>query len=71
MNMYERVGWNIKRERRKKKYTQKQLAKKVGCSVAMICSVERGTRRVTLNFLDKVAEALEVDYLELIEKRDT
>lgn len=71
MNLYERVGWKIRSARRKKGYTQKDLAKKIGCSVSMIGGVETGTRRVTLAFLDKVATALDKDPMYFIENRDT
>lgn len=69
--IYERVGINIKNARKRKGLTQKQLAKELGCSVSMICGVENGSRRITLAFLERIARALNVDYLQLIENRDT
>lgn len=66
MGIYERVGYKICNARKRKKMTQKELAEKVGCSVQMIGCTERGTRRISLNFLERVAAALEVDYMDLI-----
>lgn len=71
MNIYNRVGLRIKSARKKKGYTQKELAKKIGCSTAMICGVETGSKRVTLVFLDKIAKALDVEVMYFIENRDT
>lgn len=71
MDIQERVGNNIRYARKRKGLTQQQLAKKMGCSVSMICGVEKGSRRVTLAFLERIGNALEINYMDLIDIRDT
>ena len=71
MAIYERVGYNIRHERKKRHLTQTQLAKKLGCSTATISCIENGSRRCSLVFLDKVAAAFGMSGIDLIIKRDT
>ncbi len=46
--------------------TQAQLTEKVGCHVNNISRWERGERNPKLNAIMKIAEALEVDFRELL-----
>lgn len=69
--VYKRVGKNIRRQRKLKNMTQKQLAEEVHCSVALIGGIERGTRHVDLVKLDRIATALGCDYMKLLERCDT
>lgn len=69
--IYKRVGQNIRDKRRKKSWTQKQLEAECGCSSNMICAIERGTRHCDLILLDKIAAALDCNFMDLIEKCDT
>lgn len=71
MDIQKRVGNNIRYARKRKGLTQKQLAKKMGCSVSLIYRVEKGSRRVTLAFLERMGNALEINYMDLIEICDT
>ena len=71
MGIYNRVGQNIRLERKLKNLTQEQLAEKMGYSKSLIGSIERGSRRVTLEDIERIAAALEMDPIKLIEKRDT
>lgn len=71
MTIYNKVGANISRERKKRHLTQKQLAEKMGCPISTLGAVERGSRRCSLVFLDQVAAALGMNGIDLIVKRDT
>lgn len=71
MGIYNRVGLNIKMERKLKNLTQEQLATKMGYSKSFIGSIERGSRRCTLEDIERIAAALELDPMKLIERRDT
>ena len=71
MGIYNRVGQNIRLERKLKNLTQEQLAEKMGQSKSFIGAIERGSRRCTLEDIERVAAALEMDPMKLIERRDT
>lgn len=71
MAIYERVGYNIRHERKKRHMTQKDLAKKLKCSAATISCIENGSRRCSLAYIDKIAAAFEMNGIDLIIKRDT
>ncbi len=57
---------NIKKVRRRKKFTQKELAKKVRVSQARISQVENPDYRPTMKVYEKVAKALGCSVEELI-----
>ena len=57
---------NIKKVRRRKKFTQKELAKKVRVSQARISQVENPDYRPTMKVYEKVARALGCSVEELI-----
>lgn len=63
---HKRIGFNILRERREKGLTQEALADVVGMSRARLSAIERGSTTLTLEKLMKIAEALGVDYRELL-----
>lgn len=63
---HKRIGFNILRERREKGLTQEALADAVGMSRARLSAIERGSTTLTLEKLMKIAEALEVDYRDLL-----
>lgn len=62
---YSLLGRRIRDERKKRTYTQEQLAELVGVSDAYIGQIERGERNPTLETLIKIANQLGVtiDYL--------
>ncbi len=62
----ELFGNNIKKIRRRKKFTQKELAKKVRVSQARISQVENPDYRPTMKVYEKVAKALGCSVEELI-----
>mgnify|MGYP001183752447 CR=1 FL=1 len=62
---YSLLGRRIRDERKKRNYTQEQLAELVGVSDAYIGQIERGERSPTLETLVKIGNRLGVtiDYL--------
>ena len=60
------VGENIRRIRKSKRITMKELGKKVGISEQGIGNYERGDRRPNLNMLNKIADALCTSLEELL-----
>lgn len=69
--IYIRVGQNIRRQRKIKKLTQKELAEMIHCSTPYLAGVEKGVRHIDLVMLDKIAIALDCDFMKLIERCDT
>lgn len=61
------IGSNIRRARKLKDLTMKELGIKVGLSVQGIGNYERGEREPNLITLKLISEALEVDLLDLID----
>lgn len=60
-----RLGNRIRSFRKLKGYTQQSLAAQMGVSLALVGSLERGTRLPTEPMLRKIASTLQVDYEEL------
>lgn len=48
-------------ERRKKGFTQQELAKRVGCSAGTISAIERGERDPNMDNAKKILEVLDLD----------
>ena len=61
----EKWGRRIRAFRKLKGYTQEEFAKKLSVSISMLGEVERGTRRPTENFLQDVANHLDITVEEL------
>lgn len=59
------LAHRIRAFRKLKGYTQNELAELMGVSIAILGSIERGTRKVDTRMLQKIAEALKVDADEL------
>ena len=62
-------GLNVQRLRRERKLSQEQLSFVSGRTRAYISSVEAGRRNATLDTLEILAKALEVDPQDLITER--
>lgn len=60
---FEAIGHRIGFYRKKKKLTQAELAEQLDVSVSFISKIERGKTRVSLIWLERIAYALDVDYL--------
>ena len=67
--LIEKIGSNIQRIRKSKKLTQEQLAEICNSQTSYIASIERGTRNITIQTLDKIAEGLQVPPEGLINMR--
>lgn len=68
----EAVGLKIRLTRVKENMTQEQLAEKADISSSYISAIERGKQSVSLEYVDRIAEALQVPVTELLvyEKED-
>ncbi len=64
--VYFRIGGNITVERRIRRMTQLQLAKKVGMSRGAIANIETGRQRVPLHTVMDIAVALKVGVGKLL-----
>lgn len=60
------LGENIKKARIKKGYSQAELAEKIGVSQAAIYYWENGKREPNFETIHKIANALDVSYIELM-----
>jgi transcriptional regulator with XRE-family HTH domain len=59
------LALRIRAFRKLKGLTQQQLADRMGVSVAVLGSLERGTRRPDSKLMQRIAETLGIDYDEL------
>ena len=66
MDMRKLVGRNFARLRREKGLTQEEVEARSGFSQQYLSSLERGRRNPTVITLYELAQALEIDYMELI-----
>lgn len=60
------LAYRIRAFRKLKGYTQTELADRLGVSIAIVGTIERGTRKPDARILKRIAEALGVDQEELI-----
>ncbi|MUT67661.1 helix-turn-helix domain-containing protein [Paenibacillus sp. NEAU-GSW1] len=61
----DQLAQRVRAFRKLKGHTQQELAKLLGVSVAVLGSLERGTRKVDPKLLASIAETLGVSYEEL------
>jgi transcriptional regulator with XRE-family HTH domain len=66
MDMRQLVGRNFKRVRLEHQLTQEQVAERSGFSQQYISGLEAGQRNPTIVSLYELAQALDVNYLELL-----
>ena len=59
----------MKRFRKIKKYSQEKLAEKAGASANYIALIECGKSFPSLQMIEHIAKALEIDELDLFDKR--
>ncbi|TWI57451.1 XRE family transcriptional regulator [Pseudomonas duriflava] len=66
MDVLEHVAENLRRLRIQAGFSQQALAERSGVSRRMLVSIESGDSNVSLNTLDRLAEALGVKFKELV-----
>jgi transcriptional regulator with XRE-family HTH domain len=66
MDMRKIVGQNFARIRREKGLTQEQIDERSGFSQQYLSGLEQGRRNPTIVTLYELAQALGVDYLDLL-----
>lgn len=57
-DIYKKAGLNIRMFRKKEKLKLEELAKKSGISTSFLSNIEKGSRKPTLETIEKVANAL-------------
>ena len=62
---YDQLAGRVRAFRKLKGFTQHELAAKLGVSVAVLGSLERGTRKPDPKLLERIAETLQISYEEL------
>ena len=67
MDVVQLLGANVRRYRKLKGMTQEQLALEVGMERSYISDLERGTRNPSVRALGRLAEALSVSPMQLLE----
>ncbi|MEC0329879.1 helix-turn-helix transcriptional regulator [Paenibacillus macerans] len=70
MSLPKIVGKRIRECRRKKNWTQEQLAEAASLHNSYIGSVERGDRNISLETLEKIALALDVPAGDLVQSEE-
>lgn len=71
MDLRSIFGLNLQRLRRERGFSQEQLAHLAGCPRAYLSGAEAGRRNATLETVEALARALEVDPADLIKKPTT
>lgn len=65
MTYREILGKSISKYRKEKKISQENLAEKSGLHRTYIGAVERGERNISIDNIEKIANALEVELIRL------
>ena len=64
--IYEKLGDNIRRYRKKKNFSQEELAAKAKLDLTSVSEIESGLRNPSLKTLHKIALALDLKVDELL-----
>ena len=67
MSRLEKLGKNIRKYRKAKKLTQRDLAIALDCTYEFICHIERGQMFVSLKKLFQIADILSIKMTDLID----
>lgn len=72
VDLAKRIGANIKAVRERKGWSLEKVAKRCDPPTAYtsIMRLEKGQRRLTLDWLERIAKALEVDPIDLVAKSE-
>ena len=62
----ERIGLRIKLERTKQNLTQEQLAELADISSSYLSAIERGKQSISLDYTNRIADALKIPVNELL-----
>ena len=62
----EQVGLRIKLERTRQNLTQEQLAEKADISTSYLSAIERGKQSISLDYINRIAEALHIPVTDLM-----
>lgn len=62
------LAQRVRAFRKLKGFTQDELAQRLGVSIAVLGSIERGTRKADAKILHKIAETLGISTDELLSK---
>lgn len=69
MRMAEVFGKNVRQARLAKGLTLEAMADEVGLAYSYLGEIERGRKNPTLDVVERIAEVLEADPLELLRAR--
>lgn len=61
------VGGNVRRYRKEAQMTQEQLAEKAEIDFTYVSGIERGKRNPSLIVMARIADALDIELVELIQ----
>lgn len=67
--LFNRIGLNIRVERTIKRLTQARLAEMIDVHEKYIGKIEAGKQNITLRTLNKIAQALNIDIIRLLEDK--
>ncbi|QDC03079.1 helix-turn-helix transcriptional regulator [Mesorhizobium sp. 8] len=67
MDIRDRIGWNLRRLRKERNFTQEEFATDSGFGRGYVSGVERGLRNPSILALARLAKALDVDVVELFD----
>lgn len=62
----QKIGENMRRIRIEKNMSQGDICRKMGLDRSYVSNVENGKQNLTLSTIEKIAEVLEVDVIQLI-----
>jgi transcriptional regulator with XRE-family HTH domain len=66
IDICEQFGENLRKNRRKQKLTQEELAHRVGMDVSYLSELENGRKEPCLRKIKEIAQALSVPLTELL-----
>ncbi|MEW5938205.1 MAG: helix-turn-helix transcriptional regulator [Chloroflexota bacterium] len=70
-SLKERFGIQLRHLRRKRDYTQEELAESIGVSVEFISNMERGINAPSFATLEKLSEKLRIGIKDLFDFEET
>lgn len=68
--LFNLIGLNVRVERTIKQLTQAQLAEKIDVHEKYIGKIETGKQNVTVRTLNKIAQALNINIIRLLEDKN-